>query len=98
VHGYRNGYRDRCRRAQISDEMQSAMLGHGAASVTRGYGRVGLRNSGRPRRGMEKARVARQPESTMMEERVRGRNPPGPFSFERRSGVKDANVCALAKT
>jgi integrase len=42
AHGFRHGYRDRARRAGLTDEMQSALLGHGPASVTRGYGRVGL--------------------------------------------------------
>jgi integrase len=43
AHGFRHGYRDRARRAGLSDELQSALLGHGpGGSVTRGYGRVQL--------------------------------------------------------
>jgi site-specific recombinase XerD len=42
AHGFRHGYRDRARRAGLSDELQSALLGHGPSNVTRGYGKVEL--------------------------------------------------------
>jgi site-specific recombinase XerD len=40
AHALRHGFRARCRQAGLSDEIQRALMGHHAGSVTQGYGRV----------------------------------------------------------